>query len=310
LRVTVTVVGSIHVDFYIRLPKLPRSGETVLGYDFIVKPGGKGANQAVAAAKLGAETYMVGRVGGDVFADQLLENLRKNSVDIRHVYKDPTTHTGVAFILLDQETGENVIAVAPGADLKVSREDVDRALDTIKSSKVLLLQLEIPVETVVYAARRAWESGVKVLLNPAPARQLPEEIYRYVHVITPNMIEASHLTGITVESVEDAVKAGKKLVERGVKYVVITMGARGALVVSEDLVEHIPAYKVSVVDTTGAGDAFNGALAVFIAEGMSITDACRLANAAAALKITRVGAQEGLPTRRELFEFIEKYGSR
>ncbi len=303
----ITVVGSTHIDFYIRLPKLPSPGETVLGREFIMKPGGKGANQAVAVARLGGESYMVSRVGNDVFGEKLIENFRKNRVDTRHVYVDDTTHTGTAFILLDENTGENMIAVAPGADNRVSREDIDKAIDTVKSSKILLLQLEIPVETVVYAAKKAWENNVKVILNPAPARPLPDEIYRYVYVITPNMIEVGHLTNTVVKDIDDAVEAGRKLISKGVEYVVVTMGARGSLVISSNSVEHIPAYKVKVVDTTGAGDAFNGALAVFLAEGKDIVEACRLANAAAALKITRVGAQEGLPTREELINFLNKY---
>ncbi len=303
----ITVVGSTHIDFYIRLPKLPSPGETVLGKEFIMKPGGKGANQAIAVARLGGESYMVSRVGNDIFGEKLIENFKKNHVDTKHVYIDNEAHTGTAFILLDENTGENMIAVAPGADNRVSKEDIDKAIDTIKASKILLLQLEIPIETVVYAAKKAWENNVKVILNPAPARPLPDEIYRYVHVITPNMIEVGHLTNTVVKNIDDAIEAGKKLVSKGVEYVVVTMGARGSLVISSNFVEHIPAYKVKAVDTTGAGDAFNGALAVFLAEGKDIVEACRLANAAAALKITRVGAQEGLPTREELINFLSKY---
>ncbi len=303
----ITVIGSIHIDFYIRLPKFPMPGETVLGYEFIMKPGGKGANQAVAAARLGAETFMVGRVGNDIFASKLLENFKINKVKTDFIKIDNETHTGTAFILLDEKTGENMIAVAPGADYRVSPKDIDDALPVIKESGIVLLQLEIPLETVLYAIKRAWENNIKVILNPAPVVKLPEEIYKYIYVLTPNRIEASILTGVKINDLNDAINAGKILVEKGVKYVVITMGKEGSIIVSREYVKHIPAYKVKIVDTTGAGDAFNGALAVFLSEGLDIIEACRLANAAAALKITRLGAQEGLPTRSELEEFIKKY---
>ncbi|MCD6487946.1 MAG: ribokinase [Desulfurococcales archaeon] len=303
----VAIVGSIHMDFYIRLPKLPVPGETVLGHGFTMLPGGKGANQAVACSRLGAYTYMVGRVGNDIFGEKLIENFRKNNVDTKYMEVDKTTHTGIAFILLDEKTGENMITVAPGADYNVSAKDVDNAMDAISRSDILLLQLEIPIDTVVYAAKRAWEKGVRVILNPAPAASLPDEIYRYIHVLTPNRVEASLLTNINIESREDAVKAGKLLIDKGVDYVIITLGAEGSMVISKDFVRHIPAYKVEVVDTTGAGDAFNAALAVSLAEGKDIVEACRIANAAAALQITKLGAQSGLPTREELEEFLRKH---
>lgn len=306
LRATITVIGSIHIDFYVSLPKLPVPGETVLGYEFVMKPGGKGANQAVATARLGAYTYMVGRLGNDIFAEKLLDNFRKNNVDTTYITIDQTTHTGTAFILLDKKTGENMIAVAPGADFNVSKEDVDRAIPAIKNSDIVLLQLEIPLETVVYAIKKASELSKKVILNPAPAAKLPEEVFKYIYVITPNRVEAELLTGVRVETLEEAVKAGKKLVEKGVQYAVITMGGEGAVVVSENLIKHVPAYKVEIVDTTGAGDAFNGALAVFLAEGYDILEACKRANAAAAIQITRLGAQEGLPTRDVLEDFLRR----
>ncbi|MET1159614.1 MAG: ribokinase [Thermoprotei archaeon] len=306
MRATITVIGSIHIDFYVSLPKLPVPGETVLGYEFVMKPGGKGANQAVATARLGAYTYMVGRLGNDIFAEKLLDNFRKNNVDTTYITIDQTTHTGTAFILLDKKTGENMIAVAPGADFNVSKEDVDRAIPAIKNSDIVLLQLEIPLETVVYAIKKASELSKKVILNPAPAAKLPEEVFKYIYVITPNRVEAELLTGVRVETLEEAVKAGKKLVEKGVQYAVITMGGEGAVVVSENLIKHVPAYKVEIVDTTGAGDAFNGALAVFLAEGYDILEACKRANAAAAIQITRLGAQEGLPTRDVLEDFLRR----
>ncbi len=304
--VRVVVVGSIHMDFYVRVPRIPRPGETVLGSGFVMSPGGKGANQAVGAARLGAETYMVGRVGKDWLGNTLIDNFRVNGVNPEYVMQDPSTHTGVAFILLE-ESGENAIAVAPGADSRVAREDVDRALDVIKSSQVMLLQLEIPVDTVVYAAKRAWESGAKVVLNPAPAVKLPDEVFKYVSVLTPNRIELSMLTSTRAEEYSELVNAAKILLKKGVEYVVVTLGAQGALIVGCDHTELVPAYKVKVVDTTGAGDAFNAALAVFLAEGKDVREAVKLANAAAALKVMKLGAQSGLPRRDELVSFIAMY---
>lgn len=304
---TITVVGSIHIDFYIRLPKLPTPGETVLGHGFTMLPGGKGANQAVACSRLGAYTYMVGRVGKDIFGEKLIKNFKKNKVNTKYIKIDKSTHTGIAFILLDEKTGENMITVAPGADYNVSKADVDDAISAIDKSKVVLLQLEIPVDTVVYAAKKAWERGAKVILNPAPATKLPDEIYKYVYVLTPNRVEASILTGIDIRTLDDVVNAGKLLINKGVDYVIITLGAEGSMVISREFTKHIPAYKVKVVDTTGAGDAFNAALAVSLAEGKDVLEACRIANAAAALQITKLGAQSGLPTREELEEFLRKH---
>ncbi len=295
------------MDFYISLPRLPSPGETILGYNFIMKPGGKGANQAIATARLGAYTYMVGRLGNDLFAEKLLENFRKNHVDTKYITIDQTTHTGTAFILLDNRTGENMIAVAPGADSHVSSADVDKATPAIKESNIILLQLEIPLETVIYTIKKAFKLDKKIILNPAPATMLPDEIYKYIYVITPNRIEAELLTGIKIKEIQDAINAGKVLVGKGVKYAIITLGSKGSIIVSRELIKHIPAYKVKIVDTTGAGDAFNGALAVFLAEGYDIVEACRRANATAALQITKLGAQEGLPTRMELEEFLKSY---
>ena len=302
----VTVIGSIHMDFYIKLPKLPQAGETVIGSGFTMLPGGKGANQAVASAKLGMKTFMVSRVGNDVFGEKLLKNLEKYGVDIKYVRVDPTTHTGIAFILLDETSGENMIAVAPGTDMRVSRKDVDEAIDAISQSNILLMQLEIPLDIVVYASRKAYEEGVKVILNPAPAAVLPEDLYKYIYVITPNRVEAELLTGVSIRELSDVEKAGRILLERGVEYVVITLGAEGSLLISRDFTEHIPAFKTKVVDTTGAGDAFNAALAVSLAEGYDLREACIRANAAAAIKVSKLGAQSGLPTRDELEDFIKR----
>jgi ribokinase len=307
LTARIAVIGSIHIDFYISLPKLPIPGETVIGYYFTMKPGGKGANQAVACSRLGAYTYMIGKIGNDLFRKPILENFTKSNVDTTYVFIDEKTHTGIAFILLDRNTGENMIAVAPGADYKMNKQDINNAITAIKNADIVLLQLEIPIETVIYAIEKAWRLGKKILLNPAPAMKIPDKILKYIYILTPNRIEAEVLTGIKIKNINDAIKAGKILLGKGVKVIVITLGNQGSLLITGTRVKHIPPYKVKPIDTTGAGDAFNGALAVFLAEGYELEEACKRANAAAAIQITKLGAQEGLPTREELEDFLQKY---
>lgn len=294
------------MDFVVTVPRLPQVGETVLGESFVMKPGGKGANQAVAASRLSAEVFLVSRVGADDVGKRLLENLERNRVSTRFVSVDEESHSGVAFILVDSE-GRNMIAVAPGVDRRVSPGDVDKALKELDKVDVLLLQLEIPLETVLHAAKACNERGVKVILNPAPYARLPEQIFQHVYAVTPNEIEAEQMTGVDIRDLDDCREAGLRLLERGVSSVIITLGARGAYVVSREFEGLVEGFKVPVVDTTGAGDAFNGALAVGLAEGMGLKEAVRLANAAAALKVTRLGAQEGLPLREEVEKFIKKY---
>jgi len=303
----ILVVGSIHMDFVITVSRLPQVGETVLGKGFVMKPGGKGANQAVAASRLGAETFMVSRVGADDVGKRLLENLERNNVSTRYVEVDEVTHSGVAFILVDSK-GRNIIAVAPGVDDRVSVGDVDRALRELKGVDVLLLQLEIPLETVVYAAKAYSERGIAVILNPAPYKSLPREIFPHIYAITPNRVEAEQMTGVRIEAISDCSVAGRRLLCSGVKIAIITLGANGAYVVSEEFEGLVEGFKVPVVDTTGAGDAFNGALAIAIAEGLGIVEAVKFANAAAALKVTKLGAQEGLPSRDEVAEFLKRRG--
>ncbi|MBS7248308.1 MAG: ribokinase [Candidatus Jordarchaeales archaeon] len=295
----VVVVGSSHVDFTIILDTIPRVGETVIGKGFKLAPGGKGANQAVAAARLGAEVYMVSRVGRDHFGKTLLKNFKLNGVRTDYVFEDVEAHTGIAFILVDS-SGRNTIAVAPGADLKVSREDVEKASEVISSADVVLLQLEIPLETVAYAIEEAWREGVCVVLTPAPAQPIPDSVLSKVNVLTPNEIEAEMLTKIRVHDLSDAAAAGRKLLEKGVDAVVITLGDKGALLVDREGEFHVPALPVKPIDTTGAGDCFSGALGVAIAEGLTMREAVIFANTAAGLSTTKIGAQEGMPTREEV----------
>lgn len=297
------------MDFYIATSKLPAPGETVKGGTFFVRPGGKGANQAVGCARLGATAYLVSAVGGDHLGYSAIKALRSTGVVVDYVYVDELTHTGTAFIILSRDTGENMIVVAPGADESVRPEHVDKAFADLSSKiRAVLVQLEIPLETVFRALRRGREVGAITILNPAPAQAIDEALLEYADVVTPNRVEASQLSGIRVEDVDSAFKAGEYIVSKGPRMAVITLGREGAVVVTSDCRVHIPAYRVRVVDSVGAGDAFNSALAVALVEGKGVVEAVRFANAAAALKTTRVGAQS-VPSRQEVEELIRYYGA-
>jgi len=298
-REAISVVGSIHMDFIIFVGRFPKPGETITGKGFEMQPGGKGANQAVAAARLGKEVYMIGRVGDDYVGDQLIRNLKENKVNTFHVFKTPGVHSGIALITVDSK-GENTIVVAPGADNYLLPNDIDDAEESLKKSKILLIQYEIPPKTIQYAVKKAKNLGLTVIVNPAFVRKLPNEFYKYVDILTPNRLEALEITGE-----KTVLEAGRKLLKMGVGTVVITLGAEGALVFHGKGHFKIPAVKVKPVDTTGAGDAFNGALAVAILEEKSVEEAVKFASAAAALKVTKPGAQRGLPSREELESFLE-----
>lgn len=280
----VIVVGSINQDVSVSVPSFPSAGQTVLGGALAITPGGKGANQAVAAARLGATVTMVGRVGDDAAGHAMLDNLSANGVDVSKVEYELDTPTGTAMISID-ESGENSIVVAPGANALLVPEDLPRL-----TGRVLLLQLEIPIATVVAAAR---DFNGTVILNPAPARALPDELLEYVDVLVPNEGELAAITGIV-----DPVDAARSLV--GPRWVAITRGERGALLVDRDHAIAIEAPAVEAVDTTGAGDAFCGALAAELARGMDVEAACATAVRAGAHAVTRLGAQTALPTRSEL----------
>jgi|DewCreStandDraft_2_1066082.scaffolds.fasta_scaffold02262_3 ribokinase len=299
----IVVVGSLNMDLVIKTPRIPGVGETVLGEEFHTFPGGKGANQAVASALLGAEVFMVGRVGRDSFGRELLESLTSKQVDTRFVLEDPAHATGVAFIAVDG-AGNNAIVVAPGANRHVSRGDVDRAEVAIRGAQALVLQLEIPLETVLYAAQLAKNNGVPVLLDPAPAAPLPLRMYELADVLIPNEHEAEVLTGIPIHGLEDAEKAAKALREMGVPIVIIKLGEAGALLMDTTGAYHVPGIPVQAVDTTAAGDAFAGGFAVALAEGMELLEATRFANYVGALSVTRMGAQPSMPTREEVERFI------
>ena len=306
----IAIVGSLNMDLVVRAPHMPIPGETVIGSDFRTIPGGKGANQAVAAARLGAEVTMIGRVGDDDFGRAQLRNLGELGIDTTHVIVDPEAATGIALITLDA-SGQNSIVLAPGANMRLTKEDINAARGAIVQSDVLVLQLESPLEVVTYAidivggvsdTDRAEE--VKVILNPAPARPIPKETLAKLDYLIPNESETALLTGIEVTDLDGAKGAAERLREEGVGTVILTLGARGAFLASAEESVHVPGYKVEVVDTTAAGDAFVGGLAVALAQGQNLAEAVRYANAAGALAVTRLGAQPSLPTRQEVEEFM------
>lgn len=301
---SILVFGSINIDLVARTPRLPVPGETLIGHAFTTVPGGKGANQAVAAARLGIATQMVGRVGGDIFGQDLLRELSGSGVDCDQVLVDRMTHSGVAVITVDDASENNIVIIA-GANGQIGTEDIDRLKPLLPQAKVLLLQLEIPLPAVVAAAEAAQEAGVTVILDPAPARlDLPDRLYVAIDIITPNQVEASQLINFPVTNPETATKAAEVLHQRGVRTVIIKLGRQGAICLTEAETFAISAFPVEAVDTVGAGDAFNGGLAAALAIGMPLPQAVRQASAVAALSVTQAGAQSSLPTREELGEFL------
>jgi len=298
----VLVVGSSNTDMVTHMDRMPDPGETVLANQFFKAAGGKGANQAVAAARLGADVSFVGRVGDDVFGRDALDHLQAEQIDVRFVTSDDDRPSGVALIFVD-DSGENSIAVAPGANDALSTDDVERAGSAIQASEVLLAQLEVPVKIVTRAAEIADEHGTLVVLNPAPAQDLPSDLYEYVSVMTPNESEAGELTEVAVEGPDTAERAAKTLLNRGVEHVVVTLGPDGALMVSSSEVQHVPGYDVEATDTTAAGDAFNGALCCALSEGRPLPDAVAFANRAGALAASKEGAQPSMPERDQVDGF-------
>jgi ribokinase len=291
------------MDLVARSQRIPHAGETVIGGDFRTVPGGKGANQAVAARRLGAQVRMLGRVGMDPFGSQLLDNLSKAGVDATGVGRDPQAASGIALIMVD-DAGQNSILVAPGANMLLSPADMDAAEAVIPSAQVILLQLEIPLETVVRAAQIGHAHGVKVVLNPAPAQPLPTELTHLVDVLVPNEFEAALLTGLPVDSDEQIRAAASALRASGAANVIITLGGRGALLATAQGFQHFPAFPVKPVDTTAAGDAFVGCLGAALAEGRTLEEAMRWGSAAGALSTTKKGAQPSLPQRKEVEDLL------
>jgi ribokinase len=295
----ILVVGSSNTDMVIKTHNFPAPGETILGGRFLMNAGGKGANQAVAAVRLGGLVTFVGKIGDDIFGKQAVQQLEDEGINVDFVAVDPENPSGVAMITVDRNA-ENSIVVAPGSNGTLNPADFDKALAELDESEFVLMQLEIPIPTVEHIARIAAQNQKKVILNPAPAAQLSDELLNNLYIITPNETEAELLTGIKVNDEQSALKAATQLHEKGVEVVIITMGAAGAFLLSNGISEIISAPKVEAVDTTAAGDTFNGALVVALSEGKTIQESIAFANKAAAISVTRIGAQASVPYRKEI----------
>jgi ribokinase len=304
-RPKIIVVGSSNMDLVVKSSRIPSRGETILGGEFIMTPGGKGANQAVAAAKLGADVFFVTKLGDDIFGRQSLSNFQKVGIHTKYVEQTKEAPSGVALITVD-EAGDNVIVVAPGANLKLSPDDVKKAQSDITSSGAVATQLEVPLETVEFAARLANEAGVPFILDPAPAQKLNDELLCMVDVLTPNETEAGILVGIEVTDENSAQIAAKNLLDRGVKAVILTMGSKGYLQATRRAVGFIPSVIVDTVDSTAAGDAFAGSLVVGLAEGKTLKDSALFSNYVAALSVTKMGAQSSMPYAGQVENFIKQ----
>ncbi|MCQ2181151.1 MAG: ribokinase [Bacteroidales bacterium] len=290
----ILVIGSSNTDMTIKAPRIPAPGETILGGEFKMGPGGKGANQAVAAARLGGEVGIICKLGRDIFGDKAIAGYRDEGIDVSHVLRSDKP-SGTALIMVDDK-GENCISVAPGANGDISVEDIRELKDVIGAAGYVILQLEIPVPAVCEAAKIAYEAGAKVILNPAPACRLPEEIFNYISLATPNQSEIALMTGIS----DDSEAAMRKLREMGVKDVILTLGSKGSALLEDDKVIFVPACKVKAVDATAAGDTFCGALCVALSEGKSKREAVEFATKASALTVQKVGAQESIPYRKDI----------
>jgi len=304
----IVIVGSYNTDLMSKTPWLPKHGETVLGGPFKLGPGGKGSNQAVAASRLGAEVHFIGCVGEDYFGEIARNNFIKEKINIDYLKISRTNHTGMALILVDDKTAENMIVVAPGANMEINILLVENARDIIVSADVVLLQLEISVEIVEYVVKMVYESNKAIsILNPAPGKKLERKVWEKVSLITPNRSELELITNRSIVTVEEAEKAAQEVISVGVKNVIVTLGGEGALVVNTDKTTYVPSYQVDIVDTTGAGDAFNGGLAIALSEGKDLVEATKFANAAAALKVTKIGTAPAMPYREEVERFLKDY---
>ena len=299
MKQNIVVIGSSNTDMVIKADHLPAPGETILGGTFFMNAGGKGANQAVAAARLGGAVTFICKTGNDIFGKQAIDLFRQEGIDTSFLISDAAHPSGVALITVDKNA-ENCIVVASGANATLSTADLQQALPVIEQASIVLMQLEIPIATVEYVAGIAFAQGVKVILNPAPACVLPAELLSKVSIITPNSKEAEMLTGIKVSDVASAKSAAAALRNTGIETVIITLGRQGALLLHEDSYTHISSFEVDAVDTTAAGDVFNGALAQALSGGENMQQAVVFACKAAAISVTRLGAQSSAPNKKEV----------
>ncbi len=298
-REGILVIGSANMDLVVSTERFAHPGETIFGKKFDMFPGGKGANQAVCCAMLGSKTLFIGRIGRDDFGKRISKNLEQAGVELQHLLIDDEENTGTALITVDK-TGENKIIVIPGSNMKLSPLDIDKKKHLFSEVKVVIAQLEIPIDTVIKAAVLAKENETTFILNPAPAQELPEKLFPLIDYLTPNETELEILSGITVKNEISFEKAARILLKKGVKNVIVTIGEKGALFVNKDRKEIFPSNRVSVVDTTGAGDAFNGALAFALSNGEEIDKSIQLANLVASHCIMKMGAQSSMPRLEEI----------
>lgn len=302
----IMVIGSTNVDFLIKSEKLPASGETVTGGTFMQNFGGKGANQAVGAARAGGNVTFVTCLGEDLYAEELVRSFRKDGIDTRYVFKESAAATGSALIMLDKN-GNNCISVAPGANFRLTPYHVELAREDFLKADLIVLQMEIPFETNAFIFEQARKHGKKVLFNLAPARSFDLSVLQHTYAFVVNEVEAAMVTGLKVDTDEEIIAASKALLDLGCRIAVITLGARGSFVASQEYSQFVPAFKVIPVDTTAAGDVYCGSLAVALTEGKSLVEAVRFAGAASAISVTRMGAQPSAPLRKEINEFIKDH---
>jgi ribokinase len=299
MKPTILVIGSTNTDMVIKAEHLPAPGETILGGSFFMNPGGKGANQAVAAKRLGGDVTFIAKTGSDIFGERSVQLFKEEGINIDHIITDPTHPSGIALITIDKNA-ENCIVVASGANAALSPADIEPAVDLIKQADIILMQLEIPLDTVAYVAGIASANHRKVILNPAPACALNDSLLRNISIITPNEKEAEMLSGVAITDIESVKASARAIRNKGVETAIITLGARGAFISNKEMETLVPAPTVSAVDTTAAGDVFNGALAVALSEGWSLPDAVDFGCKAAAVSVTRLGAQSAAPHRHEV----------
>jgi ribokinase len=299
----ILIVGSSNMDLVVSTEKFPKPGETLLGKKFQTFPGGKGANQAVGVAKLGKKTYFITKVGNDEFGKKLINNLSDSGVDTANVLTDEKESTGIALITVDAK-GENEIIVISGSNMNLTTEDLLSKTDVFQKAEILLVQLEIPLETIMRAVSIAKENDMKIILNPAPARQLPNELLEKVDFITPNETELEFLSGIKITDDNSIIRGAKALIEMGVRNVVVTLGDKGSILVNSEQKEFFCAKRVKAIDTTAAGDAFNAGLAFALSEKYSLTEAIKFANITAAISVTRMGAQSSMPNKAEVMSLL------
>lgn len=298
----ILVIGSYNVGLTVFGPTLPKAGQTILGDHFDMGPGGKGSNQAICIARLGGDVTFLARIGSDIFGKDALALFKKEGIHTGYIKIDKSAHTGAGIIFVDKAC-HNAIGVAPGANYKLSSRDLDAASMLFKKSSFLLMQMEIPVPTLYHAMEKAKKSSCTVILNPAPAQKLNPKYLAMVDILTPNESEAQVLTDISVSNAKDAVKAARKLVSQGIQSCIVTLGEKGCVLVSGKIEKRFPAYKVKPVDTTGAGDAFNGALVYALAKGQDINDAIDFASKVAAISVTSIGCVPGLPSLKTVERF-------